>query len=67
MTARGELTSDQARVLDEVVRLALNGYDARPSQVAHTLGLPLERVAVALEELSALGLVLHQGGRVPRC
>lgn len=67
MTSRGELSIDQARVLDEVVRLALNGYDARASNVAHTLGMPVERVAVALEELTALGLVLHQGGRVPRC
>jgi len=67
MTTRGELTSDQARVLDEVVRLALNGYDARPSSVAHELGIPLERVTVALEELRALGLVLGTGGRLPRC
>jgi len=67
MTGRGELTSDQARVLDEVVRLALNGYDARPSSVALALGLPLERVTVALEELRAMGLVLSNSGRLPRC
>jgi len=67
MTGRGELSSDQARVLDEVVRLALNGYDARPSSVAAAIGLPLDRVVVALEELTALGLILHQGGRLPRC
>jgi hypothetical protein len=65
--SRPPLSLDQQRVLDEVARLALLGYDARPSSVAQALNLSLERVTVALEELCAFGLVLGSGGRVPRC
>jgi len=64
---REPLTLDQQRVLDEVARLYGLGFDAPPGTVAHTLGMPLERVATALEELCRLGLELHTGGRVPPC
>lgn len=61
------LSLDQERVLDEVLRLANLGFDAPPGNIAHALGMPLERVKVALVELGALGLQLSTVGRAPRC
>lgn len=61
--ARGPLNLDQQRVLDLVAELALKGYDARPSYLAHTLNIPRQRVDVALAELCALGMVLSTTGR----
>lgn len=64
---RAQLTTDQQRVLDYVADLALRGYDARPSHVAHMLNMELGLVHCVLQELERLGLVLGNGGRSPRC
>lgn len=66
MSGQMRLTADEQKVLDEVASLALKGYDARPSHLAHVLKMSRERVDDALQGLIKLGLVLNTTGRVPR-